>query len=74
MTKKVTILFEEEQLQRVEQAVIDKDAPAALRFLIEVVKPQIDAQLNKGHCKPVFEWGGNVPDRVHPPPIRKRKD
>ena len=71
LAKKVTILLEEAELQRVEQAVIDEDAVAALKLLAEVVKPQIDAQLQKGHCRPVFEWGSNVPDRIQPPPIRE---
>ena len=54
LAKKVTILLEEAELQRVEQAVIDEDAPAgSLKLLAEVVKPQIDAQLQKGHCRPV---------------------
>ena len=53
--KKVAITLIESDIQRVEQAVVDQDGEAALELLRTVVKPQIDAALYKGHCKPAFE-------------------
>ena len=56
MDKKVAIILDERDILALERAVIDKDREAALDFLMRAVKPQVDAQLNKGQCKPFFEW------------------
>jgi hypothetical protein len=53
--RKAVITLHEHHIQAVEQAVVDRDAEAALDLLRTVVKPQIDAALYKGHCKPAFE-------------------
>ena len=53
--KKVAITLTESDIQRVEQAVVDRDGESALDLLRTVVKPQIDAALYRGHCKPAFE-------------------
>ncbi len=53
--KTVAIILRESDIQRVEQAVLDRDVQAALGLLMMVVKPQIDAALYRGHCKPAFE-------------------
>ena len=45
---KVTILLTERDVQRVEQAVVDRDGASALDLLIKVVQPQIDVALRAG--------------------------
>ena len=73
MVEKVVIVLAQREIQRVEQITLDEDAAEALAFVKEIVKPKVDEELGKGHCKPVFEWGGNVPDVVKPPPLRSGK-
>jgi hypothetical protein len=53
--RKVVITLSECHIQAVEQAVVDRDGETALDLLRTVVKPQIDAALYQGHCKPAFE-------------------
>ena len=53
--KKIAVLLAESQSQEVTQAVLDRDAEAALSLLERVVHPQVEAALTKGHCKPAFE-------------------
>lgn len=66
--KKVAITLIESDIQRVEQAVVDRDGEAALELLRKVVKPQIDAALHKGHCKPAFEMErGTDLSAIRPP-------
>jgi len=53
--RKVVVALSGADVQAVEQAVLDRDGESALDFLVRVVKPRIDAELGKGHCRPVFE-------------------
>ena len=55
------VTLTERDAQRVEGAVLDRDASAALDLLDRVVKPQIDAA-RKGGCKPFFESPLGTPD------------
>ena len=55
------VTLTERDAQRVEGAVLDRDASAALDLLDRVVKPQIDAA-RKGGCKPFFESPMGTPD------------
>ena len=65
---KVAVVLTEKDIQAVEAAVVDRDAGMALGLLKEVIKPQIDAALTKGHCKPAFEWqAGAEPAALRPP-------
>lgn len=73
MVEKVVIVLGQAEIQRVLQAALDEDGAAALAFVKEVLKPVVDGELGKGRCKPIFEWGGNVPDVVKPPPLAKRR-
>jgi len=66
--KKVVICLNQENLQAVERAVLDRDAQAALDFLTRVIKPRIDAELNKPHCRPVFEMTRGTDLRITGPP------
>ena len=45
---KVTILLTERDVQRVEQALADRDGASALDLLSKVVRPQIDVSLRAG--------------------------
>ena len=54
--QKVVISLTAVDVQAVERAVLDRDAESALGLLTTVIKPQIDAALLKGHCRPAFEW------------------
>ena len=71
--RKVIITLQEEDIQTVERATLDGDEALALGFLTKVVKPQVDAELNRGHCRPVFEWGNSsIKKPPGPPPSGKR--
>jgi len=52
---KAVVTLYERDVQAVEQAVLDADAAAALEFPRDVLRPAIEAFLNRGHCKPYFE-------------------
>jgi hypothetical protein len=65
----VVISLDFQQLQQVERIVLDDDQQAALTFVKNVIKPAVDAVLNKGHCKPIFEWQRGQPEKIQPPPI-----
>ena len=70
--QKVVISLTAADIQRVEQAIVDRDSEAALELLTKVVKPQIDAALYKGHCKPAFEIPrGTDLTTLRPPPGRQ---
>lgn len=66
----VVISLDAEQLQQVERIVLDDDQQAALTFVRNVIKPAVDNVLNKGHCKPIFEWRRGQPEKIEPPPIK----
>jgi len=61
------VRLEERDIQDLEQAVLDRDAQAALEFIEKIVKPRVDEVLKRGHCKPVFEWGSGTGPPVGPP-------
>ena len=65
------IALSERDIQAVEQAVIDRDGESALHFLARVIRPKVEAALDKGHCKPIFEWGGSDPGVIQPPSRQK---
>jgi len=65
--REVTIRLAERDIQDIEQAILDADAPSALDFLRRVLKPKVDEMLNRPHCKPEFEWGGETPHPTGPP-------
>ena len=70
--RKIVITLSESHIQAVEQAVVDRDGEAALELLRSVVKPQIDAALYQGHCKPAFEIErGTDLSAIRPPPTAK---
>ena len=66
--QKVVISLTSADIQMVEQAVLDRDREAALDFLTRVVKSLIDAELHKGHCKPVFEMTKGTELHITGPP------
>ena len=66
---KVVITLGAEQLQEVERIVVDRDNLGALEFVKKIVKLQVDAALNKGHCKLVFEWRRGQPVKMEPSPV-----
>lgn len=67
--RKAVVTLGEREIQALERAVLDGDGDAALEWLRAVVKPQVDAHVTRGHCKPVFEWGKTPPEAVQPPDI-----
>jgi len=68
--RKLVITLHERDVQHVVRAVIDNNKEAALDFLKRVIKPQVDARLNKGQCKPFFEWQSRSgPDYIRPPDL-----
>ena len=67
----VVISLDVQQLQQVERIVLDDDREKALMFVKNVIKPAVDGVLNKGHCKPIFEWRRGQPEKIEPPPIRQ---
>ena len=69
--RKVVIVLEELDIQEVERAVLDHDAAAALAFLERVIQPGIRKALDKGHCRPVFEWETGDIKAVRPPPLNE---
>jgi hypothetical protein len=70
--RKVVVALSEADIQRVEQAAVDQDGQTALELIVKVIKPQVDAALYKGHCKPAFELEGGADLRtIRPPPTDK---
>ena len=66
---KVVISLSAAEIQAVEQAVLDRDAEAALDVLERVVHAQVQKALTKGHCRPAFEMErGTDLSTVRPPP------
>ena len=70
--QKVVISLTAADVQAVEQAVLDRDADAALDVLEHVVHAQVQKALIKGHCRPAFEMerGSNL-TAIKPPPLDK---
>ncbi len=52
--QKIVISLSAAEIQAVEQAVMDRDADAALDVLERVVHAQVQKALTKGHCRPAF--------------------
>ena len=65
----VVISLNADQLQQVERIVLDDDQQMALTFVKNVLKPAVDDVLNKGHCKPIFEWRRGEHMKIKPPSI-----
>ena len=67
--QKIVISLSAAEIQAVEQAVLDRDAEAALHVLEHVIHAQVQKALTKGHCRPVFEMeSGTDLSTVRPPP------
>ena len=67
--RKVLVVLNEMHVQEVTRAVVDRDRDAALALLDTVIKPQMDAALSKGHCRPAFEMKqGTDLSTLRPPP------
>ena len=70
--QKVVISLTAADVQAVEQAVLDRDADAALDVLEHVVQAQVQKARIKGHCRPAFEMErGNNLTAIKPPPLDK---
>lgn len=52
---KVVITLDENAIQRVKAALLDRDAEEALALLKEVINPQIEMQSGRGNIKRAFE-------------------
>jgi len=70
-SEKVVITLGRKDLQDVQRIVLDRDNKMALEFVEKIIKPQVDAALDKGHCKPIFEWRRGQPEKIQPPPIKQ---
>ena len=64
----VAISLSEPDIQRIEEAVLDRNAALALEVLETIVHPKVQAYLERGHCRPVFEWGTSSDLRPAGPP------
>jgi len=68
--RKIPLILTEADVQRVVQAVLDRDSDAALEFLKTVIHPQIEAAQAAPHCKPVFELPrGERSSPIRPPSL-----
>jgi len=65
---KGVIVLGEQEIQRNEGFVLGSNADSALEFLQQVLKPAMDKQLNRAHCKPTFEWETGEDLRPNGPP------
>ena len=72
MEQKIVVSLTAAHGQAVEQAVLCRDADAALDVLAHVVHLQVQKALIKRHCRPVFkmERGSNL-TAIKPPPLDK---
>ena len=52
----------------VEATVLDGNGGSVLAFLQGVLKPAMDKELNRAHCKPTFEWETGEDLRPSVPP------
>jgi len=69
--QKVIITLGVQEVQKVQRIVLDRDEAMALEFVKKIIKPQVDTALDKGHCKPIFEWRRGQPEKIQPPPIKQ---
>ena len=67
--QKVIITLGAQELQKVERIAVDRDNLRALEFVRKIIKPRVDEPLDKGHCKPIFEWRRGQPVKIEPPPV-----
>jgi len=68
--RKIVLVLDEIEIQALERAIMDADSKTALEFLKKVLKPKVEKELSRGHCRPFFELakgGGDV--IVQPPPV-----
>ncbi len=68
--QKIVITLGVEDLQEIERVVNDRDGNLAVEFVRKVIKPRVDDALDKGHCKPIFEWRHGRAEKIEPPPIK----
>jgi len=68
--QKIVITLSAEDLQEVERIVADRDGNLAVEFVRKIIKPRVDDALDKGHCKPIFEWRRGQPEKIEPPPTK----
>ena len=54
----VVLRLEPAELLELRRLTLDEDAAGALRFLCDVLLPKAEETLDRGHCRPTFEWGG----------------
>ena len=70
MTRRnVVIVLKERDLQEFFRAVLDRDGELALKFLDEVVRPRVERELGRPHCRPAFEMTGPDLSAIAPPPL-----
>ena len=65
----VHVVLKERDLQEFFRAVLDRDADAALTFLDVVVRPRVEKELGRPHCRPAFEMTGPDTSAIAPPPL-----
>ncbi len=68
--RKIVITLGAEDLQDVERIVAHRDGALAVDFVRKVIKPRVDDALDKGHCKPIFEWHRGEHMKIEPPLIK----
>ena len=68
--QKIVITLGAEDLQDVERIIADRDGALAVEFVRKIIKPRVDDALDKGHCKPIFEWHRGQPEKIKPPPMK----
>ena len=66
--RKGIIVLGEREIQMVEATVLDGNGGSVLAFLQGVLKPAMDKELNRAHCKPTFEWETGEDLRPSVPP------
>jgi len=68
---KIIITLDAEDLQTIERIVGDRDSKLAVEFVRKIIKLRVDTTLDKGHCKPIFEWRRGQPEKIQPTPIKQ---
>jgi len=63
----VVVKLDPEEVLELKRLTLDEDARGALRFLGGVLSPKVEEVLDRGHCRPTFEWGGRDMTRTEPP-------
>ena len=63
----VVVKLEPKEVLELQRLTLDEDAAGALRFLRAVLSPKVEEILDRGHCRPTFEWGGRDLTPAEPP-------